>query len=128
MRKILGFATVLMMSAAFSLAAEKTWSGKISDSNCGRSHKSTIEHSGKKMTDHDCALVCVKGGAKYVFVSGGKIYNVENQDYAGLEEHAGHDVKLTGEMTGDTIKVTKIAMVGGKASSKETSESKKSSY
>jgi hypothetical protein len=126
MRKILGFATVLMMSAAFSLAAEKSWSGKISDSNCGRSHKSTIEHSGKKMTDHDCALVCVKSGAKYVFVSGSKIYNVANQDYAGLEEHAGHDVKLTGEMTGDTIKVSKIEMAG-KASSKETSE-KKPSY
>ncbi len=127
MRKILGFATVLMMSAAFSLAAEKTMSGKISDSNCGRSHKSAIEHSGKKMTDHDCVLACVKGGAKYVFVSGGKIYNIGNQDYAGLEEHAGHSVRMTGDVSGDTITVTKIAMVGGKASSSSKME-KKSSY
>lgn len=131
MRKILGFATVLMMSAAFSLAAEKTMSGKISDSDCGRSHKSAIEHAGKKMTDHDCVLACVKEhNAKYVFVSGGKIYNIGNQDYAGLEEHAGHNVRMTGDVSGDTITVTKIAMSGGKASSKSSSSKmeKKSSY
>ncbi len=135
MRKIFGLAAILMLSAAFSLAAEKTLSGKISDSNCGRSHKSAIEHSGKKMTDHDCVLACVKGGAKYVFVSGSKIYNIQNQDYAGLEEHAGHSVRLTGDMTDDTITVTKIAMTTKaspkKASPKKAStkeESKKSSY
>lgn len=100
----------ILFFAAFSYAAEKKWSGTISDSNCGHSHKSAIEHSGKKMSDHDCVLACVKGGAKYVFVQGGKIYNVENQDFAGLEEHAGHTVNLTGEMKGDTIKVSEIEM------------------
>jgi hypothetical protein len=119
MKKILGFATVVLMCAAFSLAAEQTWSGKISDSDCGRSHKSAIEHGGKKMSDHDCVIACVKDhGAKYVFVSGGKIYKIENQDFAGLEEHAAHNVKLTGEMTGDTIKVSKIEMSTGKTSTK----------
>ena len=48
--------------------------------------------------------------AKYVFVSGGKMYNLGNQDSADLQEHAGHTVKLTGEMSGDTITVSKIAM------------------
>ena len=70
------------------------------------------------MNDHDCTIACVKGGGKYVFVAGGKIYNIENQDFAGLEEHAAHSIKLTGEMTGDTIKVTKIAMAGGTKSKK----------
>lgn len=111
MRKILGITTVILMSASLALAAEKTWTGKISDSKCGRSHKSAIEHSGQKLADADCVKACVKGGGKYVFVSGdGKIYNVDNQDFAGLEEHAGHTVKLTGEMTGDTIKVSDIKM------------------
>jgi hypothetical protein len=130
MRKILGLAMVLLMSAAFSVAAEKTMSGKISDSMCGRSHKSAIEHSGKKMTDHDCVIACVKEhNAKYVFVSGSKVYNIENQDYAGLEEHAGHNVRMTGDVSGDTIKVTKIAMAGGKASSKtSSSKGEKKSY
>lgn len=110
MRKILGIAMVALMGAGFILAEEKTWKGKISDSMCGRSHKSAMEHAGKKMDDHDCVLACVEKGAKYVFVAGGKIYNIENQDLADLKVHAGHSVKLTGEMTGDTIKVSKIAM------------------
>jgi hypothetical protein len=120
--------TVLIMGtlfcASFALAAEKTWSGKISDSMCGLSHKSAIEHAGKKMSDHDCAIACVKGGGKYVFVAGGKIYNIENQDFAGLEEHAAHDVKLTGEMTGDTIKVTKIVMKSKTKTNKADAEKK----
>ena len=114
MKRALYLAVGILFSAAFALAAEQTWTGKISDSNCGRSHKAAIEHSGKKMSDHDCVIACVKGGAKYVFVHGSKIYNIENQDFAELEEHAGHVVKLTGEMTGDTIKVAKIEMTGGK--------------
>jgi hypothetical protein len=111
MKKALGVSLVaLIFSAAAVLAADQTWTGQISDSSCGHSHKSAIEHSGKKLTDRDCTLACVKGGAKYVFVSGGKVYNIANQDYAGLEEHAGHTVKLTGQASGDTISVTKIAM------------------
>ena len=125
MKRALCFAIGILFSAAFAFAAEQTWTGKISDSDCGRSHKSAIEHSGKKMSDHDCVIACVKDhGGKYVFVSGGKIYNISNQDYAGLEEHAGHTVKLSGEMTGDTIQVSKIEM-GGKMKSEKASSEKK---
>lgn len=125
MRKILGFAMAILMSAVFSQAAEKTWSGKISDSDCGRSHKAAIEHAGKKMTDHDCVIACVKEhGAKYVFVSGTKIYQISNQDFAGLEEHAAHNIKLTGEATDDTIKVSKIEM----AAKSKSAEKSKASY
>ena len=112
MKRLTVFIMGTLFCASFALAAEGTWSGKISDSMCGRSHKSAIEHSGKKLSDHDCVIACVKNGGKYVFVADGKIYNIENQDFAGLEEHAAHNIKLTGAMTGDTIKVTKIEMVG----------------
>jgi hypothetical protein len=100
-----------MLGAGATYAADKTWTGKISDSMCGVKHASSAEHGGKKMSDRDCTLACVKDhGAKYVFVTGGKVYNVGNQDMAALQEHAGHTVKLTGEMSGDTITVSKIAM------------------
>jgi hypothetical protein len=112
MKRLTVFIMGTLFCASFALATEGTWSGKISDSMCGRSHKSAIEHSGKKLSDHDCVIACVKDGGKYVFVADGKIYNIENQDFAGLEEHAAHNIKLTGEMTGDTIKVTKIEMAG----------------
>ena len=119
MRKFPAMVMGILMAAAVSLAADKTWTGKISDSMCGRSHKSAMEHAGKKMSDHDCVLACIDKGAKYVFVSGTKIYKIENQDFADLKEHAGHTVKLTGEKTGDTIKVSNIAMPAkAKASAK----------
>src|SRR5512143_3109821 len=79
MKKILGLGmAALFLTAGLALAAEKTLTGKISDSMCGASHKSMTEHAGKKMTDHDCVLACVEKGAKFVFVSGGKTYNIEN--------------------------------------------------
>ena len=90
--------------------AAQTWTGKISDSDCGIKHKSAAEHGGKAMSDHDCAVACVKGGGKYVFVTKGKVYPISNQGYSGLEEHAGHTVKLTGELSGDSITVSKIVM------------------
>ena len=118
MKKFLGVLISLVFGAALASGAEKTWHGKISDSMCGASHKSAIEHSGKKLTDRECVQACIKEGAKYVFVSGGKVYNISNQDDPALAEHAGHAVTLKGEMTGDTIKVSGITM--GKMGHKKT--------
>ena len=108
----LGIAVVACMLGAMSAsAADQTWTGKISDGMCGAKHNTSAEHGAKMMSDRDCTLACVKEhNAKYVFVSGGKVYNVGNQDFAALQEHAGHTVRLTGEMSGDTITVSKIAM------------------
>ena len=113
MRTILSFFVLLGFSAMATFAADQTLTGKISDSMCGASHKSATEHGGKKMSDRDCTLACVKEHqAKYVFVHNGKVLNIANQDAAGLEEHAGHTVKVTGNLNGDTITVSKIEMSG----------------
>ena len=109
MRKLLGAAAAMIVASAVAYGADKTWTGKISDSMCGAKHNTSAEH-GAKMTERDCVEKCIKDGSKYVFVSKGKVYSIENQDMADLAEHAGHTVHLTGEMTGDTIKVSKIEM------------------
>jgi len=115
MRKLVVLMTAMLFAAPIVFAADQTWTGTISDSDCGRSHKSAIEHAGKKLTDHDCVVACVKDhGAKYVFVAGTRVYNISNQDFAGLDEHSGHTVKLTGTMSGDAITVTRIEMIGSK--------------
>ena len=110
--KHLGIAVVAgMLGAASASAAERSWTGKISDSMCGAKHNASAEHAGNKMSDRDCTLACVKDhNAKYVFVIGGKVYKVGNQDFDALQEHAGHTVKLTGTMSGDTVTVSKIDM------------------
>ena len=64
--------------ACLASAADQTWTGQVSDSMCGASHAKMIAgHPG--MSERDCALACVKGGGKYVFVSDGKVYNIANQ-------------------------------------------------
>jgi hypothetical protein len=113
MPRILSCFGLVALSAVTMFAADQTWTGKVSDSMCGASHKSATEHAGKKMSDRDCTLACVKEHqAKYVFIQNGKVLNIANQDAAGLEQHAGHTVKVTGTLDGDTITVSKIEMAG----------------
>ena len=107
MKQFLSFCFLATIACAVAFAADQTWTGQISDSMCGASHAGmTSSHPG--MTDRDCALACVKGGGKFVFVSDGKVYNVANQKLAALTEHAGETVTLTGNVEGDTITVSKV--------------------
>jgi hypothetical protein len=111
------FVGLLLCLASVTSAADMTWTGQISDSMCGGSHaKMMATHTGAKMTAHDCTNACVKGGAQYIFISKGKTYNIANQDFGDLQVHAGHTVRLTGTMDGDTITVSKIVMPAKKAS------------
>jgi hypothetical protein len=95
---------------SFAGAATMKMDGMISDSACGASHAKMIEgHKEVKMTERDCTLACVKAGGKFVFVSGGKVYNVANQKLAALTQHAGETVSVTGDVKGDTITVSKVS-------------------
>jgi hypothetical protein len=119
-----GLATLLMALVPLSAtAATKTWTGKISDSMCGATHKMVKEHEQKGEIsktapkgdkDRECTLACVKAGGKYILASQGKVFEISNQDFAGLQEHAGHTVKLTGDLNADgkTINVSEITMPG----------------
>jgi hypothetical protein len=111
MRKLIGMIVALGVVVSVTVAAQKpseqTWTGKISDSRCNDKHQAG-EHEGKKMTDADCTRMCIKEGAKYVFVSEGKVYQLANQSSKTIASHAGQEVQLTGEMKGDTITATKI--------------------
>ena len=90
------------------VAAEQTFSGQISDSLCKAKHEEAAEDQGK-MSDHDCTIACVKGGSKYVLLgSDGKVYDIANQDFKDLEKNAGAKVKVTGELKGSAISVSKI--------------------
>ena len=100
---------VLLAITAAPRAAEQTWSGKISDSACGAKHEEAAEGQGV-MADRECTQACVRGASKYVLVVDGKALQIANQDFKDLAAHAGHAVKVTGELTGAAIKVTKIEM------------------
>jgi hypothetical protein len=83
-------------------AAAKTVVGYISDSSCGLQHMSGMD-------EKDCTLMCVKNGK---FALADRDHKVVYQlDQAGQEkarEFAGQKVKITGHITGKTIRVTTI--------------------
>ena len=109
-----GFVLAAVLSAALAPAtaratADQTLVGQISDSLCKAKHEEAAEGQGK-MPDRDCTLACVKGGSKYVLLVDAKVMQIANQTFADLEKHAGHKVKVTGEVKGDQVTVSKIEM------------------
>jgi len=108
MKQVMTAALIVLFAAPGAFAANGMWTGKISDSMCGLSHKAAIEHGGAKMTAAQCTEACVKAGAKYVFTSKGKVYALGNQDFQDIAMNAGKTVRLTGDMQGTTITVSKI--------------------
>ena len=92
-----------LCAAAIAFAADGSWTGYISDSQCGA--------KGADGKHADCAAKCVKEhGAKYVFVNDAdkKVYTVADQDKVAA--HAGHHVTVTGSASGDALKVDSVSM------------------
>jgi hypothetical protein len=92
--------------------AEQAWTGVISDSLCGASHDG-MRKKGDKVTDRECTIACVNyqtpGAPKFVFVSAGKVYPINNQAFGGLGRRSGGQVKLTGELDNNgAITISKI--------------------
>src|SRR5262245_44502917 len=106
MRRAFGALVVIGALAAVPVAirarAAQTWERAMSDCNCS-GKRTAGEHDGKEMTEADCTGVCVQKGAKYVFVSEGKVFQLANQSSKQIAAHAGQQVELTGTLKGDTI-------------------------
>ena len=111
MKRILAVGMLFALTGLSIWAGPQTLTGQISDSMCGKSHAGMGE-MGKN--PKECTMGCVKAGGKYVFVSGDKVYDIKNQNFAALAANAGTSVQLTGDVAtdGKSITVTKIAPVG----------------
>ena len=111
MKRIFTVGVFCLIGSLSISAAKQTLTGEISDSMCGASHAG-MGDMGKN--PKECTAACVKRGAKYVFVSKGKVYGIQNQDFGTLAANAGARVQLVGDVDkdGKTITVTKIAPAG----------------
>lgn len=78
---------------------EHAYYGDISDSNCGAHHKMPAN-------PRQCTLECIKHGAKYVFVTRGKVLVIANQNMPELEKYAGEHVRILGTRTLDGKDIT----------------------
>ena len=100
----LGVAAILFATAA--RGGQSTWTGVIGDSMCGASH--AMDGGGDEMSDAACVISCVKNGERFVLVDGGRSWEIENQDFAGLPPSAGTQVRIEGELDGERIRVTRV--------------------
>ena len=99
MKKVLLLVFAVLVFGGLSFAADKTVTGVVSDSHCGVKHAAA--GSG------ECVEHCVKGGAAYVLISDGKVYQLDAQDkFKGL---GGKSVTVTGAVEGDSITVASVA-------------------
>ena len=116
---ILGLGLLLAASAAGS--AEQSLVGSIGDSHCGAKAHPT-ESRGRKISGRECIVGtddgvvpgCLRNGGKFVLVVGDKVYQITNQDFAGLRENAAQNVRVMGELTGDTITLKTLSAVNTK--------------
>ena len=96
---------LILAGAIPALAADQTMTGKVSDSMCGAKHAMAGDPA-------SCTHSCVKQGSKYALVVGDKVYTLETSDKAALDklnELAGANAKVTGEVNGDKITVKSVA-------------------
>jgi len=104
----------LLVFGCLAWAADKSWVGTVSDEHCGAKHATASAEA------EACVEKCVSGGAKYVLVSKGKVYQLDDQEkFKGL---GGKPVEVTGTVSGDMISVVSVAPAGAqhkKAAEKE---------
>ena len=83
-----------------ALAHAGDWTGWVTDEHCAA--------KGANAAHKACAEKCLNGGSKLVFYNNAdqKIYKLDNQDLA--KQHLGHEVKVSGDVEGDAIKVKSI--------------------
>lgn len=121
----LGLAAWLLLAGPTAFGADPTWTwtGVISDNHCGSVHNPAHmrdEVDSRQITGRECMIgkpdgsvpgcISAKNGGKFVCVTGGRVFQIGNQDFADLRAHADHTVQLTGIMVKDTITVSRIVM------------------
>ncbi len=106
---VLALAIVALFAVpGFAAPAKKTFTGFVSDDNCGLDHSKMEEMGGMGKDDKMCTLKCVEKGGKFVLAdtAAKKVYKLDDQTKP--KDFAGAKVKVTGHLEGDTIHVESI--------------------
>jgi hypothetical protein len=103
MKRFLAVLAVAAVLVALPLArldaSSQSWTGWIADDQC-KAKGASADHK-------ECAERCFARGAKAILVTADeKVFLLDNQDLA--KQHVGHEVKVTGQLDGDSIEVESI--------------------
>ena len=94
---------VASIASLFAIGAyAESWTGTISDAQCGAKH----EAAGEK--DTACVKRCLDRGSKAVFVSSGKVYAIAADSQEKAKASAGQKVTVNGKLDGDTVTIESI--------------------
>lgn len=99
-KRLLMVCVTMLLFGCLAWAGGQTWTGVVSDSHCGAKHATASDAAA------ECVNKCVEGGAKYVLVAGGKVYQLDTQEK--FKSFAGKSVKVTGTMKDDSITVESV--------------------
>ena len=88
-----------------SAQTQKTWEGFVTDTHCG----TNCQRTSTMTPDRACVRRCVKRGSKYSLWHGNHVYELEPQSKAS--GYAAENVRVTGEMSNDTIRITSITRI-----------------
>lgn len=94
--------TALIAANVATATTTQTLTGVITDDMC--SMKYTMM-PGKP--DSECIRACVKAGSKYALLVGDKVYALKG-DTKQLDQLEGKKVKVSGDVTGNTVAVKAI--------------------
>jgi hypothetical protein len=104
MKKMFACLMILIALCAIpAMAATTTLTGVITDSMCGAKHGMMPGKS-----DAECARTCVKHGAKFAVVAGGKVIVLDGKT-SEISALAGQKATVSGELKGDTLTVSSVA-------------------
>ena len=90
--------SLLAVTALFAAQSKQTFTGAITDDECGRAG-----HSRMRMgpTDAQCAIACVQAhSGQFVLFDGREVYSLSNQEAA--EKLAGQKVTVVGTLDAKT--------------------------
>jgi len=96
--KKLGLTAAMFAMGAFA----ETWTGTITDANCGVKHVDASEKS------QACSKACVKRGAAAVLVVGDKVIKLDDASKEKVLPLVGMKVEVTGDLKDDTVTVASI--------------------
>lgn len=89
-------------SAPQSAEVQQTYEGMVTCSRCGAKHSAKLGKSAS-----DCTRMCVHAGGQFALVDGDKMYLLDGDLYR-LKRVAGERTRVTGVVTGNTIRVTSV--------------------
>jgi hypothetical protein len=95
----------LISTALTFCQSRKTWDGFVTDTHCG----TNCQHTSDMKPDRACVRLCVRKGSKYGLWYGNHVYELEPQAQAA--KFAAENVRVTGEMANDAIRIRSIALI-----------------